>query len=183
MTRRREDLLMVFDWHGETPWVDGDDSALRQVVVNLLGNAIKFTERGRIALEAWLSPVGEGRCRLKVQVSDTGPGVAPDRRSAIFEPFVQGDDTLARSHGGAGLGLGHRAPSGASDARPADPRVPTVWRLGVHGRGRAADRCRCPRHTGCPSLRRRGAYGWCINDRPVAAGYQRCCGGWAGTRR
>jgi signal transduction histidine kinase/CheY-like chemotaxis protein len=105
MTRRREDLLMVFDWHGETPWVDGDDSALRQVVVNLLGNAIKFTERGRIALEAWLSPVGEGRCRLKVQVSDTGPGVAPDRRSAIFEPFVQGDDTLARSHGGAGLGL------------------------------------------------------------------------------
>ena len=105
MTRRREDLLMVFDWHGDTPWVLGDDSALRQVMVNLLGNAIKFTERGRIALEAWLSPAGEGRCRLKVQVSDTGPGVAPDRRAAIFEPFVQGDDTLARSHGGAGLGL------------------------------------------------------------------------------
>ena len=105
MTRRRRDLLMVFDWHGDTPWVEGDDGALRQVVVNLLGNAIKFTERGRIAMETWLSPAGEGRCRLKVQVSDSGPGVAPERRSAIFEPFVQGDDTLARSHGGAGLGL------------------------------------------------------------------------------
>ncbi|HEY6354101.1 MAG TPA: response regulator, partial [Burkholderiaceae bacterium] len=71
----------------------------------LLGNAIKFTEHGRIALETWLSPAGEGRCRLKVQISDSGPGVAPERRAAIFEPFVQGDDTLARSHGGAGLGL------------------------------------------------------------------------------
>jgi signal transduction histidine kinase/CheY-like chemotaxis protein len=104
MTRRR-DLLMIYDWHGDTPWLQGDDSALRQVVVNLLGNAIKFTERGRIALEAWLSPAGDGRCRLKVQVSDSGPGVALERRSAIFEPFVQGDDTLARRHGGAGLGL------------------------------------------------------------------------------
>jgi signal transduction histidine kinase/CheY-like chemotaxis protein len=104
MTRRRE-YLMVYDWHGDTPWVRGDDGALRQVVVNLLGNAIKFTERGRIGLDAWLSPAGEGQCRLKVQVSDTGPGVAPERRSAIFEPFVQGDDTLARQHGGAGLGL------------------------------------------------------------------------------
>jgi len=104
MTRRRE-LLMVYDWHGDTPWVHGDDSALRQVVVNLLGNAIKFTERGRITLEAWLSPAGENHCRLKVQVSDTGPGVPAERRAAIFEPFVQGDDTLARQHGGAGLGL------------------------------------------------------------------------------
>jgi len=102
---RRRDLLMVFDWHGDTPWVQGDDGALRQVVVNLLGNALKFTEGGRIVLEAWLSPAGEGRCRLRVQVSDTGPGVAPERRAAIFEPFVQGDDTLARRHGGAGLGL------------------------------------------------------------------------------
>jgi len=104
MTRRR-DLLMVFDWNGDTPWVQGDDGALRQVVVNLLGNAVKFTERGRITLQASLSDAGEGRCRLSVQISDTGPGVPPDRRAAIFEPFVQGDDTLARRHGGAGLGL------------------------------------------------------------------------------
>jgi len=102
---RRRDLLMVYDWNGDAPWVQGDDSALRQVVVNLLGNAIKFTERGRIALETWHSPAGEGRCRLEIRVSDTGPGVPPDRRAAIFEPFVQGDDTLARRHGGAGLGL------------------------------------------------------------------------------
>ncbi|HTP74862.1 MAG TPA: ATP-binding protein [Burkholderiaceae bacterium] len=102
---RRRDLLTIFDWHGDTPWVEGDDGAIRQIVVNLLGNAIKFTEEGRIALETWLSAADSGRCRLMIRISDTGPGVPPERRAAIFEPFVQGDETLARAHAGAGLGL------------------------------------------------------------------------------
>ena len=102
---RPRELLLVFDWRGDTPWVHGDDGALRQVVVNLLGNALKFTERGRITMENTIEAAARGRCRLQVRIADTGPGVPPQRRAAIFDPFVQGDDTLARQHGGAGLGL------------------------------------------------------------------------------
>ena len=102
---RRRDLLMVFDWVGDVPWVDGDDGALRQIVINLLGNALKFTERGQISMIIEARPDGDARVALTVTVSDTGPGVPEGRRAEIFEAFVQGDDSLSRAHGGAGLGL------------------------------------------------------------------------------
>ncbi len=104
LSHRRE-LLTIYDWDGDSPWLLGDGGALRQVLVNLLGNAIKFTEHGHIMLEGVLRSAGEGRCHLTVRVSDTGPGVPLDRREAVFDPFVQGDETLVRRHGGAGLGL------------------------------------------------------------------------------
>ena len=85
----------------------GDPGRLRQVIVNLLGNAIKFTERGEVALEAELTSEGEGaeRSRLHVRVRDTGPGVPPELQERIFDAFSQADSSTTRKFGGTGLGL------------------------------------------------------------------------------
>ncbi|MGO8833971.1 MAG: response regulator [Roseiarcus sp.] len=82
-------------------FVVGDGLRLRQVLTNLAGNAVKFTASGGIGVS--LARAGDGRLLFKVV--DTGPGVAPDRREAIFEDFEQGDGSNARHHEGAGLGL------------------------------------------------------------------------------
>jgi signal transduction histidine kinase/CheY-like chemotaxis protein len=81
-------------------FVLGDGLRLRQVLTNLAGNAVKFTDRGGIGIS--VERAGE---RLLFKVLDTGPGVAPDRRAAIFEDFEQGDGSNARRFEGAGLGL------------------------------------------------------------------------------
>ena len=78
----------------------GDPARLRQILLNLAGNAIKFTTKGGVGLRVI---VRDGEVRFIV--SDTGPGVASDRRHAIFEEFEQGDHSATRAHGGAGLGL------------------------------------------------------------------------------
>jgi signal transduction histidine kinase/CheY-like chemotaxis protein len=79
----------------------GDGLRLRQVLTNLAGNAVKFTDRGGIGVNVERAQDS----RLLFKVMDTGPGVAPDRRAAIFEDFEQGDGSNARHYEGAGLGL------------------------------------------------------------------------------
>jgi signal transduction histidine kinase/FixJ family two-component response regulator len=81
-----------------------DGLRLRQIALNVLGNAVKFTDKGFIALEA-LRHEGGGEARLVVRIHDTGVGVPVDRQEAIFGEFVQADPTVARSFGGTGLGL------------------------------------------------------------------------------
>jgi two-component system sensor histidine kinase/response regulator len=83
----------------------GDARRLRQVVVNLLQNAIKFTAKGEVLLSAGASREGDQLCRLWVQVKDTGVGIAPDLRDKLFQPFSQGPSSSARTVPGAGLGL------------------------------------------------------------------------------
>ena len=84
----------------------GDAPRIRQVLLNLLGNAVKFTERGSIEVRVeCASRNSEGQPRLRIAVSDTGIGVAPEARRSIFEPFVQMDAGHARKFGGIGLGL------------------------------------------------------------------------------
>lgn len=78
----------------------GDEGRLKQILFNLAGNAVKFTEHGGVTIE--LAPVA-GRVRFTVR--DTGPGIAPDKQAAIFEAFGQADASHARLYGGAGLGL------------------------------------------------------------------------------
>ncbi|MBE0488922.1 MAG: response regulator [Halomonas sp.] len=78
-----------------------DPGRLRQVLINLVSNAVKFTEEGEIRLE--VRPEGNGRVRF--EVVDTGCGIAPEQLSRIFEPFRQGDASTARRFGGTGLGL------------------------------------------------------------------------------
>ncbi len=81
--------------------VVGDSLRLRQALTNLAGNAVKFTQRGGVGVDVSLAADG----RVSFQVMDTGPGVAPDRRAAIFEEFEQGDGLLAQHYEGSGLGL------------------------------------------------------------------------------
>lgn len=81
--------------------VMGDDGRLRQILFNLAGNAIKFTEAGGVAIE--IAPRPDARLRFIVR--DTGPGVALQQQALIFEEFAQADASIARRHGGTGLGL------------------------------------------------------------------------------
>ena len=83
----------------------GDAGRLRQILINLVGNAIKFTERGGIDITADLKPAGAGVLLLAVEVRDTGPGIDPPLQQSIFEPFSQGDGSTTRKYGGTGLGL------------------------------------------------------------------------------
>jgi PAS domain S-box-containing protein len=87
------------------PLVVGDATRLRQVLVNLLGNAVKFTARGQVVLAATSEDDSDGTIRLRVLVADTGIGIAPDRMDSLFESFVQGDASTTRLYGGTGLGL------------------------------------------------------------------------------
>ncbi|GAP35165.1 hypothetical protein ISF6_0736 [Piscinibacter sakaiensis] len=102
---RRRQLGVMYDVHGGPDEVVGDAQRLRQVVDNLLSNAAKYTPSGHLALTLHTRPDGPGRCRARIEVSDTGPGMDAAMAERVFEPFVQGDDSFARRHGGTGLGL------------------------------------------------------------------------------
>jgi len=82
-----------------------DAGRLRQVIVNLVGNAIKFTDRGEIVVGAKLVSERPGEVIVEFRVSDTGIGIPEDQQQRIFEAFVQADGSITRSHGGTGLGL------------------------------------------------------------------------------
>lgn len=84
--------------------VTGDPTRLRQVLNNLVGNAVKFTDEGEVRVRAGLGVMG-GAARLMFEISDDGVGIPADRIEAIFESFVQADDSTTRKHGGTGLGL------------------------------------------------------------------------------
>lgn len=83
----------------------GDPLRLGEILSNLIGNAIKFTEKGRIALEVRLLEQGDCRARLAFCVSDTGVGMTADQLEHIFEAFMQADSSTTRRYGGTGLGL------------------------------------------------------------------------------
>ncbi|WP_191970839.1 ATP-binding protein [Methylobacterium soli] len=86
-------------------WVEGDPERLRQVVLNLLGNAIKFTQAGGIHLGVTVEAVAAGRCRFEIAIRDTGMGIAPERQHLLFQRFSQVDASNERRFGGTGLGL------------------------------------------------------------------------------
>ncbi len=98
--------LLIADWPaGTLPHLLGDPTRLRQILYNLVGNAIKFTEGGRITLSIQAQPVPGGQCRMRFAVSDTGIGIAADVLPTLFTPFRQADSTTTRRFGGTGLGL------------------------------------------------------------------------------
>jgi len=97
----------------ELPWVLSDEGRLRQILFNLVGNAVKFTERGEVSVTARVQPeersLEQGtpvQVVLAFEVADTGIGIPTDKLVGLFEPFTQVDGTHARKYGGSGLGLG-----------------------------------------------------------------------------
>lgn len=99
-------LELAFDVAMEVPEnLYGDLQRLRQVIVNLLGNAIKFTERGEIVLRVEVQKIDDPHVTLKFAVSDTGIGLPPEKVESIFRPFEQADASTTRKYGGTGLGL------------------------------------------------------------------------------
>jgi signal transduction histidine kinase/CheY-like chemotaxis protein len=86
-------------------FVFGDGFRLRQIIVNLIGNAIKFTEKGEIYIHIMLKETLADGVILEFSVKDTGIGIAPDKISCLFSPFTQADATTTRKYGGTGLGL------------------------------------------------------------------------------
>jgi two-component system sensor histidine kinase RpfC len=85
-------------------WFEGDAHHLRQVLLNLLANAIKFTERGAVTLRVAVLDSSKVDAIIRVEVHDTGIGISPAKQAVIFEPFTQADDSITRVYGGTGLG-------------------------------------------------------------------------------
>ena len=98
----RPGVQLLVDLPPEEHTVSTDGARLRQVVINLAGNALKFTATGSVTVALRLSALGVPD---RLEVIDTGIGIPAERQAAIFEPFEQGDNSTARSHGGTGLGL------------------------------------------------------------------------------
>jgi hypothetical protein len=86
-------------------WAQGDDSRIRQILLNLVGNAIKFTAQGEVSVSVGALLGNDSEMQLLFAVKDTGAGIPPEHQKTIFEPFRQGDGSTSRKYGGTGLGL------------------------------------------------------------------------------
>ncbi len=107
---RRKGLQIDFDYLGDITHVRADPGRVRQIIGNLLGNAIKYTESGRVVLIVAVAPgtahdAEAAPCTVRLRVRDTGAGMDESTTARVFEPFEQGDSGMARRHGGSGLGL------------------------------------------------------------------------------
>ena len=99
-------LDLVLDVASDVPdALIGDAVRLNQIVVNLVGNAVKFTHEGHVAVRVRLSGRSTERATLEIEVADTGIGIPADKQEAIFEAFTQADISMTRDYGGTGLGL------------------------------------------------------------------------------
>ncbi len=102
----KKGLKFQYSFQRNTPeYLHGDPVRLNQILVNLIGNAIKFTERGEVKLEILISEIENNDVKLKFKVIDTGIGIASESQSKIFESFAQEGRTITRRFGGTGLGL------------------------------------------------------------------------------
>ncbi len=104
MTPKAQEKGILFQMSLESPvpdYLSADPTRLRQILVNLVGNAIKFTHQGKVSLRVRIPP---GNI-LEFEIEDTGIGIASDKRERLFQPFAQADVSMTRKYGGTGLGL------------------------------------------------------------------------------
>lgn len=102
---REKGLRLEVDGDAVPLWLHGDPTRLRQALLNFAGNAVKFTERGSVALRARLLAESAEGLLVRFEVADTGVGLTPEKMARLFTPFDQGDETTASRYGGTGLGL------------------------------------------------------------------------------
>ena len=103
---RQKSVELACHIHPDVPnALVGDPLRLRQIVVNLVGNAIKFTEQGEVVLRVKATPPADRKVQLHFEVADTGIGIPPEKQAVIFEAFSQADSSTTRRYGGTGLGL------------------------------------------------------------------------------
>lgn len=106
MRANEKGLSFLFDYKAlQNVVILGDALRLRQILVNLIGNAIKFTEKGGISIRAFVDRKEDGQDTIRVDVEDTGIGIGAESFDMIFERFKQGDASVSRKYGGTGLGL------------------------------------------------------------------------------
>jgi two-component system sensor histidine kinase/response regulator len=102
---QKKGLSLEVDPDGVPHWLRGDVTRLRQALLNFASNAVKFTERGSIAIRAQLLDDREGKLKVRFEVRDSGIGLSPEQQSRLFQNFQQADSSTARKYGGSGLGL------------------------------------------------------------------------------
>lgn len=85
-------------------WLIGSPRQLQEIIINLAGNALKFTDQGQVRIAVVRTGGDDERTSLRLTISDTGPGIPPEYLNHIFDPFSQADDSITRMHGGSGLG-------------------------------------------------------------------------------
>ena len=122
-------LELLCDIKSEVPcYIIGDSGRIRQVIINLVGNSIKFTELGQVGLEVTLEAQEGDELRLHFIVSDTGIGIPPEKQKLIFEAFSQADSSTTRRFGGTGLGL-------TISSRLVEAMRGTIWVESEPGKG------------------------------------------------
>jgi two-component system sensor histidine kinase/response regulator len=105
---RAQQKGLSLNWHVDPQAIDlvrGDPTRLRQIIVNLVGNSIKFTKKGGVTVFVLKESQDQARTTLRFTVQDTGIGIPPERQREIFSPFTQADNSMTRKFGGTGLGL------------------------------------------------------------------------------
>ncbi|MEN6436984.1 MAG: response regulator [Syntrophobacter sp.] len=103
-SEKKLELVCLVD-HKVPSRLRGDPGRLRQIIINLAGNAIKFTHEGQVIIRADLDAINDNRVTVHFSISDTGVGINEDRLGVLFTPFTQVDDSATRKYGGTGLGL------------------------------------------------------------------------------
>jgi len=136
MKGQSKGLEVLFDIDPETPdSLHGDWNRIKQVLVNLMGNAVKFTTDGEVLLKIELESRTATTLRLRFTVRDTGIGIPPERIDSIFDPFVQADGSMTRLYGGTGLGLSISsrlvAMMGGRIELDSEPGKGTVFRVSI----------------------------------------------------
>jgi len=125
----QKNLELAYDVGPEvSAYLTGDPGRLRQILTNLVGNAIKFTENGQVLVEIESHPQSDSRVELHFKVSDSGIGIPEDKRQIIFHAFAQADTSVTRKYGGTGLGL-------AITSRLVEMMGGKVWVESEMGRG------------------------------------------------
>ncbi|MFB9056859.1 ATP-binding protein [Mariniflexile ostreae] len=104
-TEKGLDFKLFIDPVLNDKWVISDPTRITQVLLNLINNAIKFTEKGSISVSAQVINVSQSSIKVQFTIEDTGIGISPEKRHVVFEPFIQASANTNRNYGGTGLGL------------------------------------------------------------------------------